>query len=652
PYNPLQGNGSIMFPINLPILPSQLISYLFTCSANAVVIYTVIAVELFLSTVFLGYCFKLKPPVVMLAAWLLPLISLPSSRFSIIYGLTSLTPYVMENVSLNASIIGGFYLLGKQSVFHSIFWGGLVIATFFYTMVTSPALIILIVPLLLTFGLISLLTSSKAERQTKIIFILVSLFLFLPGLLPFLAGIFLDTAPAFFSSEMYNDRGNLHYVSLLFHSDYGPYLVSFSLVGSVLASLVTRSHAKILAWITLLSTIILLLFGVAFQLFWESYRGPSILYFEFFLWQFYCIFAAFAVVYALGFVKGLIVKMTSRIRYFQFLPISLPRLYLSLLILPVVIVRASYFYPASTEVQWKTQRTAIVQKLEQEIAISPGSEYRGLVATFTGYNNVPSITWFNQHGYDSSLMTQIGNEHRVVGLWKYNIPTLIEYSPFITPSFYLMASRLLARATDQQMRNIMVYSNPNLNYLKNLGVRFLITDFPMAGNSLKDSLTTPQGISLYLYELGQPNLGNYSPVKFYAADNAAGTLKYLSANSFDFQQEVVVEQAISTKLVKPVSSKMFVERQGMRVMAQTEGVSLIVLPLEFSHCLQLPSPASDSITLSPRLLRVNLSQTGLLFAGTIDAQIQFAYGPFHHPLCRIQDYLDMKRLRIAELRSH
>jgi hypothetical protein len=650
PYNPLQGNGNIIFAINLPILPSQLISYLFTGSATPVVIYTVVAVELFLSTVFLGYCFKLKPPVVMLAAWLLPLISLPFYRFSIIYGVTVLTPYVMEQASLIALIIGGFYLLGKQSVFHSVFWGGLVIGTFFYTNIASPALIILIVPLLLTFGLISLLTSSKAERHTKIIFILVSLLMFLPGLLPFLAGIFLNTAPAFFSSEMYNDRGNLHYVSLLFHSDYGPYLVSFSLVGSVLASLVAKRHAKILAIATLLCTLIILLPGLVLQRFGENYRGPSILYVEFFLWQFYCIFAAFAVVYPLGFVKGLIVKMTGR-RYFQFLPMSLPRLYLLVLILPMVIVRDSYFYPAGGG-QWQTQKTAMVQKLEQEIAISPGSEYRGIVATFTGYNNVPSIIWFNQHSYDGQLMGQIGNEHRAVGLWKYNIPTLIEYSPLITPSFYLMASRLLARATDQQMRNIMVYSNPNLNYLKNLGVRFLITDFPMAGGALKDTLTAPQGISLYLYELDQPNLGNYSPVKFYAADNAAGTLKYLSANSFDFQQEVVVEQAISTKLVKPASSKMFVERQGMRVMAQTEGVSLIVLPLEFSHCLQLPVPASDSITLSPRLLRVNLSQTGLLFAGTIDAQIQFAYGPFHNPMCRIQDYLDMKRLRIAELRSH
>ncbi len=457
PYNPLQGNGNIMFMWNLPLLPSPLISYLFTCSANPVVIYTVVAVELFLSTVFLGYCFKLKPPVVILAAWLLPLISMPSSRFSIIYGLNTLSPYFIEAASLNALMIGGFYRLGKQSVFHPAFYGGLVMGTFFYTAVALPTMMILNCSTLLIFGLISLLTSSKSERQTKIVFTIVSLVICLPGLLPFMAGIFLDTAPAFFSSEMYNDRGNLHYVSLFFHSgDYGPYLVSFSLVGSVLASLVTKRHTKILARATLLCTLLILLHGSFFQRFWENYRGPSILYFEFFLWQFYCIFAAFTVVFFLGIIKSLIIKMTGR--YSQLIPTSLPRLYLSVLILPVVIVRTSYFYPASQGSQWQTQKTAIVQKLEQEIAIFPGSEYRGRVATFTGYNTVPSVIWLNQHGYDSQLMRQIGNEHRVVGLWKYNIPTLIEYSQLITPSFYLMASRLLARPTDQQMRSIMVYS--------------------------------------------------------------------------------------------------------------------------------------------------------------------------------------------------
>ena len=128
------------------------------------------------------------------------------------------------------------------------------------------------------------------------------------------------------------------------------------------------------------------------------------------------------------------------------------------------------------------------------------------------------------------------------------------------------------------------------------------------------------------------------------ANDAGEILKYLSKDQFNFENQFIAENKVSVDLVKISSSKIFFTRTGMKVKAHSEGTSIIVLPLQFSHCLQLRNTLKSEQTLAPNIMRVNLMQTGLLFSGTIDAEINYAYGPFNNPFCRIKDYQDLKFL--------
>jgi hypothetical protein len=71
----------------------------------------------------------------------------------------------------------------------------------------------------------------------------------------------------------------------------------------------------------------------------------------------------------------------------------------------------------------------------------------------------------------------------------------------------------------------------------------------------------------------------------------------------------------------------------------------LALPFEFSHCLRLHAPASTSAYLLP----VNLQQTGLIFQGQIEVNIEYRYGLFGDAQCRGADLDRANALRLREL---
>jgi len=48
----------------------------------------------------------------------------------------------------------------------------------------------------------------------------------------------------------------------------------------------------------------------------------------------------------------------------------------------------------------------------------------------------------------------------------------------------------------------------------------------------------------------------------------------------------------------------------------------------------------------PRLIRANLPQTGVLFAGRLDTTIGYFAGPLDGAGCHLDDLSDMRRLRL------
>jgi hypothetical protein len=85
---------------------------------------------------------------------------------------------------------------------------------------------------------------------------------------------------------------------------------------------------------------------------------------------------------------------------------------------------------------------------------------------------------------------------------------------------------------------------------------------------------------------------------------------------------------------------MTVERGRVRLQAETEGKALLVLPIQYSHCLMLEDAPNA------RLVRADFLLTGLIFTGPIDAMISFNYG-FFNAACRKADVRDMEAMQVA-----
>jgi hypothetical protein len=95
-------------------------------------------------------------------------------------------------------------------------------------------------------------------------------------------------------------------------------------------------------------------------------------------------------------------------------------------------------------------------------------------------------------------------------------------------------------------------------------------------------------------------------------------------------------------LVPPGRSALTVERGGYRIEADSPGTSLLVLPVEYSHCLRAGNP--------PRLMRANLAMAAILFSGRVEGTLMFRYGPLSSR-CRIEDWRDANTLRLGEARE-
>src|SRR5262249_10208313 len=279
--------------------------------------------------------------------------------------------------------------------------------------------------------------------------------------------------------------------------------------------------------------------------------------------------------------------------------------------------------------------TPITEYLDQTIAFHPGWPFRGLIATFTGYQKRPSVNWFDLHNYDYALWKETGNDHRTVGLWHYNIPTLLQYSSLMTPTYYLTVSRVLTRPEDKQMRAIIVLTRPNEQMLKLLGVRFLIVDFDVGFGTSRVSLSVSDHWVLHLVELDGFNRGQYSPTEAINARDFRSALALLRDPSFDGSREVITDVNFAGPLQRATAVELKVEKYGFSIRASSSGRSILVLPAQFSHCWTAQGEGD------PVLFRANIMQLGISFAGRLDASLKFRYGPLLAAQCRLEDLRDM-----------
>src|SRR5262249_49426887 len=150
----------------------------------------------------------------------------------------------------------------------------------------------------------------------------------------------------------------------------------------------------------------------------------------------------------------------------------------------------------------------------------------------------------------------------------------------------------------------------------------------------------------YVYELPNPNLGDYSPTEVITAKTGEAIANALRTAGFDFTKQVVLNSPIQTPLLPAHNIRLSFIRNGWHLSGHSDGTSLVVLPQQFSHCLKASNRQAH-------LVRANLLLTGVIFSGNIDTYISFNYGMFT-PWCRLNDLADIKSLdlRIDLRRPH
>jgi hypothetical protein len=419
---------------------------------------------------------------------------------------------------------------------------------------------------------------------------------------------------------------------------YGLVIWIACVAGAVLAAVreqgpMRRAAIGFLGFIVLQQLIFLLNAGVGF-----SWRGPSAAYLDMFALPFYALFGGYVV------LGAWCETSTRRRRTMAALSLA-PWAVLLTLHTPY----ADPIFHAQNPFKWPPHETAITKFLKAEVGLREGEPFRGRVASIAGtefepeYAHVPLIS---QHNYDGGVAYNAGNEHRYFGLWYYDIPTLIQDNQFSSPFAHALVSRLFSHRHENHVRQLTTITRFDPRLYAMLGIRFLITNRLLSGltptMSLEVNAEVPQKWTLHLYELPEAKTAGYwSTRPMQAASSRQAMLWLASDKASEF--DAVTYERIASPLVAGRSSEIRVFRDRLVVTAESVGTSLLVLPLEFSHCFDASIAGSNG-----RLLRANINQAGLLFSGRVEVELRYRFSPWHFR-CRFRDIADARKLELADI---
>lgn len=624
--NPLEGLANISLPYNLTLLPG----YWF---GSISLLYVWFALQLFVSVLLIGWNYRFPSRVTYFAAWLLTILLFPYFTTFRIYSITASMPNLIGIILSFALMDIGVQRAGLKNWWHSFFYGLVFVAGLLFGLITAPAMLSLIFPLLVVTTMSALLCAPSRivlARKITILGLVFALSLFC-GWIEYLAGIYLYAAGIFFNSEMRAsgiDTSSAIYVSILFHHGMdgmtmGPWLFCGGVLGSLYA--VWRRTAYQSLAMTILVAQLFIIGGALVGMYFKPdlFSGISPIYFEITLFPFYAIFLVYFVIAIFG---------AERTHASYITPVMLALLLAGLLMLkPANKNRDGNF-------AFPPKSTSITDVLEHELALQPGSVFAGRVA-----NIVPDKNWLEQVRFFMSVNNAVGNDHQTTGLWLKHIPTLHEYSQTITPGFYRLYRRFLSDGKDHPYRSWSSFNKLNIKMLQLMGVSYVITTMPAIPNlEQRASLSFKDGLlALHLYHIPQANIAGISARRLVNAADLPHAEEIMDASEFNLQDAVIINQSQSfSHLVPAQQSKMIMGAAGFRLQAKSNGTTLLILPLEFSHCLEVTPHHGEM----PIIMRVDASLTGILFNKLVDVSIDSTTGAFHNPRCRLKDYREFAQL--------
>lgn len=301
--------------------------------------------------------------------------------------------------------------------------------------------------------------------------------------------------------------------------------------------------------------------------------------------------------------------------------------------------------------------TPIGDLLEKEISLHPGEAYRGSVATIFG---TPGGSFRAALGIaaDSplerlqferflSLSAESGSTQDMLDFWWRNIPTLSEYGQGVSLPLMFYMVKFLSSKGDARDLNFALPRLANIEVLRAMGVRFIVADleFQESALRLRRRLPVRDGAVLYLYEIGDPNLGSYSPTRLESIGSAQEFFDRIRTEGTSLKTHAFVKTADSRPLVAVEDAKMIVENGGIRVIARSAGSSALLLPIQFSHCYRISDNLHDRVA----VMRANVIHTLVLFEKDLDFRLRWQFNFLGNGKCRRKDLDELRNLGLPEL---
>ncbi len=660
--DPFQGSFDAYYPTFREYLLPNLLTMPFSDgNASSTMTYFVYSALMAFSTYAVGRATGMTRGVALVGGSLVPLLVLPMrpGHEAFLYSIYSLNPHFAQVASLALLIVAALWALDGRRPLAA---AGLVLASVICLLLAFlslvPYLVLMALPIAI-YGVGSLLAA--ANWRGNISRVLAGLLMIaIPtalGMVTYAYGLNSYGVYAFFPHELeLRPGGNegLHFASNIYHPGWtAKILLGLGVIGALGAACYGGRKLRRFGSIYLVSTALFHL--VAYTLVVHvplSRIGPAPLYFELMLQPFSILFA----VLPLFFGANALAKSVARFRQVQH---SSDQGHIASIIAKVALCAtpcyllavnanaAVHAWPISCSGRSFSpiQPTPITKRLAEEIAVRQNAPFRGLVATIAGTGDKPSVTWIDLHSYDIFMWQAVGNDHRTVGLWRYDIPTLFHYSVYATPPYYLLLTDFLARPEDQQVRSVQVLTRPNVGMLKLWGSRFVITDIDEGIGKTVLEMPIPGQKGLRLVELEDANLGNYSPTAVHHINDFREGLAWMHDARFDGRHTMVTDNPLEGPYVEAQDVQLSYEPDGFALRAASAGRSLLVLPIQYSRCWTISTPKQAS------LFRANLMQLGVSFSGKLDARLVFRYGPVLAGDCRIADLRDAHRLRVGEARD-
>jgi len=680
----LSGNFDAWYPLSPEYLLPHSLTLLFGAGSPAkAFIYAVFGIFLASSIYAVARSIQADRATALTAGFLMPILvgAGLAGTTAQLFSLFENNPYWFQGTGLGCLIVASFWRLqgplGPRAVL-------LVVAPtlcLLLAVISEAPHVLFMVPIVAIYSAGSLLATRgmtdaalRVSAGLLIIIVLAAL-----GVFTYYYGIIQYTAFRFFPNEIEHPLGGWEAFSVLFWTRIGAGVIVLGLAGALWTAVAGCGRLRLFAITHLIASA--LYFPVAYWFSFRAvdYRGSWPIYFETGMWPYALIFCAIAIAAMLRVVLSLVgasvdlaplwwrrrvehaakkIGLSGAASQFDVMKRAVGWLRAhgaSLVLLGVIVAVPGYnlkvlrrgnFNECAANPWLSIRATPITALLQRQVSLRAGEPFRGIVATVDGVPPGGYGDWLKFHDSDEVLLLDTGNDHRTVGLWKFDIPTLFQYHTFATPPYYLTVTDFLSTAADHQLRSSIVMTRIDPLLMALWGVRYVITDTETTAGREVANLQTRRSGTLHLVELPNPNLGNYSPVEEVHADDFAGALQAMHQADFDGGHTVVT---MDGELEQPLAPARQVElvytKQGFHLTATSDGHSVLVLPAQYSHCWSAEGAGS------PVLFRADAMQLGVNFSGKLDAQLVFRLGPILAGQCRVDDLRDMERLRIDRARS-